>query len=93
MLTHSNSDPPIFSTGSIEGRMKIIDPLLTMGPSARVEVVNWSDSEVCVRLPRQVFVGAMIHLRTANKIFVGEVRDCQVLESGHEIHIQVRELF
>lgn len=73
--------------------MKIIDPLLTMGPSARVEVVNWSDSEVCVRLPRQVFVGAMIHLRTANKIFVGEVRDCQVLESGHEIHIQVRELF
>jgi hypothetical protein len=72
--------------------MKIIDPLLTMGPSARVEVVNWSDSEVCVRLPRQVFVGAMVHLRTADTIFVGEVRHCHPTESGHEIQIQVREI-
>ncbi len=92
MLTQTNSDPPIRSTGSIEGRMKIIDPLLTMGPSARVEVVNWSDSEVCVRLPRQVLVGAMVHLRAADKIFIGEVRRANSLESGHEIHIQVKEI-
>jgi hypothetical protein len=93
VLTQSNSDPPTLSTGSIEGRMKMIDPLLTMGPSARVEVVNWSDSDVCVRLPRQVLVGTMVHLRTANKIFVGEVRRAHALESGHEIHIQVKEIF
>jgi hypothetical protein len=72
--------------------MKIIDPLLTMGPSTRVEVVNWSDAEVCVRLPRQVFVGAMVHLRTADKIFVGEVRQAHPMEGGHEIHIQVKEV-
>ena len=82
MLTHSNSGPRTESTGSIDGRMKVIDPLMSSGPSARVEVVQWSGSEVCVRLPRQVFVGATIHLRTADKIFVGEVRDCQAMESG-----------
>jgi hypothetical protein len=92
VLTQSSSDPLIRSTGSIEGRMKIIDPLLTMGPAARVEVVNWSDSEVCVRLPRQVLVGTMVHLRTADKIFVGEVRHAHALESGHEIHIRVKEI-
>jgi hypothetical protein len=92
VLTHSNSDPPTQAAGSIEGRMKIIDPLTSTLPSARVEVVKWSDSEVCVRLPRQVFVGAMVHLRTADKIFVGEVRQCDTTESGHEINIQVKEI-
>jgi hypothetical protein len=85
VLTQPNSDPLTHSTGSIEGRIKIIDPLVTMGPSARVEVVNWSDSDVCVRLPRQVLVGTMVHMRTADKIFVGEVRHAHPLESGHEI--------
>jgi hypothetical protein len=72
--------------------MKVINPLTSTGPSARVEVVNWSDSEVCVRLPRQVFVGALIHLRAADKIFMGEVRQCHAMESGHEIHIRVNEI-
>jgi hypothetical protein len=92
VLPDTNSDPLTSATGSIEGRMKIIDPLMSTGPSARVEVVQWSDSEVCVRLPRQVFVGATIHLRTADKIFVGEVRDCHLVQSGHEIHIRVNEI-
>jgi hypothetical protein len=92
MLTHSTSEARTQALGPIDGRMKIIDPLLTMGPSARVEVVNWSDSEVCVRLPRQVLVGAMVHLRTADNIFVGEVRHAHPLESGHEIHIRVKEI-
>jgi hypothetical protein len=73
--------------------MKVIDPLLSTGPSARVEVVRWSDSEVCVRLPRQVFIGATIHLRTADRILVGEVRQCHAVELGHEIHIQVKEIY
>jgi hypothetical protein len=69
--------------------MKVIDPLMSTGPSARVEVVDWSDSEVRVRLARQILIGAMVHLRAAGKILMGEVRHCHAMESGHEIHIRV----
>lgn len=72
--------------------MKVIDPLMSSGPSTRVQVVRWSDSEVCVRVPRQVLVGATVHLRTADKTIVGEVRYADLMNGESEIRILVKDL-
>jgi hypothetical protein len=92
MLTQSNSERRIQATGPIDGRMKVIDPLLSSGPSTPVQVVRWSDSEVCVRVARRVLVGATVHLRTADKTIIGEVRHGDLTNGENEIRILVKDL-
>jgi hypothetical protein len=92
MSTESNADLPAQVTEPIDGRMKVIDPLRSSGPSVRVQVVQWSDSELCVRAPHRVSMGALVHLRTANRVLVGEVRDCTPTHTGHEIRVVVKEI-
>jgi hypothetical protein len=91
-MTQSNSAPRFQATGPIDGRMKIIDPLMSSGPSTPVQVVRWSDSEVCVRVPRRVLVGATVYLRTADKTIVGEVRHGDLMNGENEIRILVKDL-
>jgi hypothetical protein len=93
VLTQSDLEPGVQPTGPIDGRMKVIDPLMSTGPSARVQVVRWTDSEVCVRVPRSVLVGAMVYLRTAKKTLVGEVRQCEPVDDENEIRVRVKEVY
>lgn len=92
MSTESNAEPGAQATAPIDGRMKVIDPLRSGGPSTRVQVVQWSDSELRVRTPHRVSIGALVHLRTATRVLVGEVRDCTSADAGNEIRVQVREV-
>lgn len=92
MPTRSNTEPPIDAAGPIDGRMKVIDPLMSTGPSTKVQVLRWSDSELSVCVPRRVLVGATVHLRTAGKIIIGEVRRCEPNEGSHEISVLVKEI-
>jgi hypothetical protein len=62
MLSHSTSDARTQTLGPIDGRMKVIDPLLSIGPSTRIQVLRWVDSEIWVRAPRRVLVGATVQL-------------------------------
>jgi hypothetical protein len=73
--------------------MKVIDPLLSSGPSTRIQVLRWVDSEICGRAPRRVLVGATVHLRTSAGIFLGEVRHCEPTDTEHEIRVLVKESF
>jgi PilZ domain len=91
MSTESNAELRA-QTGAIEGRMKVIDPLRSSGPSTRVQVVQRSDSEIGVRATQPVSIGSLIHLRTANRVLVGEVRDCTPADTGHEIRVLVKEV-
>ncbi len=77
--------------GPLDGRMKVIDPLQSTGPSTRVQVLRWVDSEIWIRSPRRVLVGATVHFRTAEAIFVGEVRHCEPTGTEHEILILIKE--
>jgi hypothetical protein len=77
----------------IDCRMKVIDPLMSTGPSARVRIVKWVDSEIWLRASRRVLVGASVHLRMGSEIFIGEVRSCQPADTEHEIHVLVKEGF
>jgi hypothetical protein len=74
----------------IEGRMKVINPLMSAGPSARVQIVKRVDSEVWIRSPRKVLVGATVHLRMGTEILVGEVRHCGPMDSEHDVDVVVK---
>lgn len=90
--TELNGASPVQATGPIDGRMKIIDPLACAGPSTRVSVLEWSDTELSIRVSGRIPTGALIHLRTANRIFVGEVRECTPLDGDQLIRVAVKEI-
>ena len=92
MLSHSNPEA-LEAPGAIDCRMKVIDPIMSTGPSARVQIVKWVDSEIWVRAQRTVLVGATVHLRMGTGIFVGEVRHCESRETEHEIHVLIKAGF
>ena len=92
MPIESNAELRAEASGPIDGRMKVIVPLSPSRPSMRVQVVEWSDPEVCVRAPQGVLVGSLIHLRTADRVLVGEVRGCTPTHTENEIRVLIKEV-
>lgn len=86
MFSESHAATPV------EGRMKVIHPLLSTDPAARVQVVEQSDDEVTFRAQLRVFTGELVQLRVANRIVTGEVSHCSPWEAEHEIRIRVKEI-
>jgi len=93
MLTDANVESLSEAIGPIDARMKVIDPLISMGPSTPVRVIQWSESEVGIRVPGDVFVGAMIHLRMPDRMIFGEVRYCVPVREEFQIRVRVRDTF
>jgi hypothetical protein len=58
----------------------------------KVRVVRGADSEVSVRVPHRVVVGDTVHLRTRDRIAVGQVRHCAAIEAEFEIRVLVTEI-
>jgi hypothetical protein len=72
----------------IAARVKLIDPLVSLSPSAPARVLNRSADGLKIRVARPVLVGALVHVRMAGQIFGGEVRYC--MSNGTEFDIGVR---
>ena len=52
-------------------RLKILHPLISMGPSIHARILNRSASGVKLRVPHSVFVGALVLVRLlAGLVFV-----------------------
>jgi hypothetical protein len=93
MPSHSTSEMRTPTLGPIDGRMKVINPLLSSGPSTAIQVLRSVESEIWIRAPRRVLIGATVHLRTAAGIFLGKVRHCEPTDTEHEIHVLIKERF
>jgi hypothetical protein len=82
------------SAGSeIIAHVKVLDPLLSTGPSTRARVVNDSASMVIINFPRIVFVGALIQIRMQSKILFGKARRCTAKGSEYEVEIEKQEIY
>ena len=93
MAKNLNTETGVESIGPIEAHMKVIDPLLSTGPSTRVRVTERSDKKIAVRVPRNIFIGAMIHLRIGDSMVLGVVRECDAVGDEFLIYVAVREVF
>ena len=71
-------------------RLKVIDPLLTMGPSAAAEVLSASQSVLRIRVPRRVLAGSKVQIRTEQRILFGEVLSAAAMPAGFEIVVDVQ---
>jgi hypothetical protein len=71
-------------------RLKVVDPLLSMGPSKHVEILSASDCILRMRVPRIMFVGSKVQVRTNARIMFGEVIAVTQVGTGSEIVVDVQ---
>ena len=69
-------------------RIKILDPITSIGPSAPAHLLNASPQSLHVRVSRLMFVGARVHVRSPLGQGFGSVRYC--IPAGSEFQIGVR---
>jgi Putative zinc-finger/PilZ domain len=81
------------ATISQPGRLKLLDPLTSVGPAHDVQVVEVSEGGLKIRTPRQLLPKALVQIRFEGKSVLGVVRYCITTEAGYEAGIELRPDF
>lgn len=69
-------------------RAKVLDPLISLGPSFQASVVDTSATGLKLRVPRSILPGSVVQIRFQRQIVLGEVKYCNPF--GTEFHIGLR---
>jgi hypothetical protein len=69
-------------------RIKVLNPITSNGPSGPAHLMNASAHSLHVRVPRLIFIGALVHVRSSIGITFGHVRYC--IPAGSEFQIGVK---
>jgi hypothetical protein len=72
----------------IPARVKVLDPLTSLGPAVHARVVDASFGGLGLRVSKPVFPGSVVQIRFRDQIVLGEVRYC--LPSGSDFIIGIR---
>ncbi len=70
-------------------KLKVVDPLATMGPSSAAEILSSSDRVLRMRVTRNILVGSKVQVRTSSRIIFGEVLSMTPVERAYEIVVDV----
>jgi hypothetical protein len=81
------------ATVSQPGRLKLLDPLTSVGPAHDVEVIEVSTGGLKIRTPRQLIAKALVQIRFEGKSVLGVVRYCVKTESAYEAGIELKPDF
>jgi hypothetical protein len=71
-------------------RVKVLNPMTSMGRSMRAEVLRHSDMDLQVRVPRDILVGSIVQVRTSQMIAFGEVRSATPAGAVFDIGVAVQ---
>ena len=77
----------------VEARVKCLDPLLTVGPSTRVRIVEISRSGMKIRAHREFQHGGVVQVIVKNTFFMGTIRHCQRVDGAFDTGLKLTESF
>jgi len=73
-------------------RIKVVDPITSLGASAPAELLAISSSGVHARVSSCMFVGAVVQVRSSALSAFGRVRYCVPAGSGFQIGVKLQEI-
>ena len=76
--------------GTATARVKVLDPLTSVGPAIHAELVGASDSGLHLRVPRFILVGSAVQIRIRDEVAFGEVRESVAIGGAYEILVAVK---
>ena len=80
------------ATGTATARVKVLNPLTSLGPGMRADLIGASEGGLRIRVPRPILVGSVLQIRTAGRIAFGEVRASVPVGADYEIEVVVKQL-
>ena len=77
--------------GGSDARVKVLDPITSLGPSAPGQLLAASSTGLHLRVSRLLFVGAMVQVRSSIGTVFGRVRYCFPAGSEFQIGVKVQK--
>jgi hypothetical protein len=72
-------------------RVKVLDPITSLGPSAPARLMAICESGMHVRVASPIFVGALVQVRSSDVSAFGRVRYCIPVGSEFQIGVKVQK--
>jgi len=72
-------------------RVKVLDPIISLGPSAPARLMAIYGSGMHVRVPSSIFVGALVQVRSSAVSAFGRVRYCFPVGTEFQIGVKVQK--
>jgi|HubBroStandDraft_6_1064221.scaffolds.fasta_scaffold1225595_1 hypothetical protein len=75
----------------VPARVKLLNPLETMGPSKPARVIEISRSGMKVRAKGDFMIGAVIQIIVKQTFYLGTVRHTRRTDDGFDVGVQLNE--
>jgi hypothetical protein len=75
----------------VQARIKLLNPLETMGPSMPARVLEISRSGMKVRAKRAFMIGAVIQIIVKETFYLGTVRHTRQTNDGFDVGVRLNE--
>ena len=75
------------------GKLKLLDPVTSIGPPHEVEVIEISRNGLKIRSPRFLITKTLVQIHFSGKTVLGEVRDCVNTDQGYYAGIKLVQDF
>jgi hypothetical protein len=72
-------------------RVKVLDPITSLGPSAPAQLMAICESGMHVRVSSSIFVGALVQVRSSDVSAFGRVRYCIPVGAEFQIGVKVQK--
>ena len=82
---------PVLETPAA-ARVKILQPMITTGPSMHAEILSFDEHTIRVRVHRLIVVGYTVQVRSGQRVAFGSVRSAVPVGSDYEIDVDVERL-
>jgi hypothetical protein len=73
---------------SFTGRLKLLDPVTSVGPPHDVQVVEISHSGLKIRTPRYLIPKTLVQVHFSGQAMLGEIRWCNRTDAGYDAGIK-----
>jgi hypothetical protein len=79
----------------VEGlaRLKVVDPLMSVGPPLQVRVLDVSTHGLKLQVPSNIFTGSLVQIHQPQRILFAQVRYCHPAGPEFQIGVHLKDVF
>jgi hypothetical protein len=86
-LDHPTRPQDTPAAAEVTARVKILNPLISSGPSMHGALLGFTNTGLQLRVPRCILLGSIVQVRTPGRVVFGEVRSSTPVGEQYEIEV------
>jgi hypothetical protein len=89
LISAGTREKPSHSASGVRARVKVLNPMTSIGPSMEAELLSCTDSDLQIRVPRMILDGSAVQVLTPKGVVFGKVWLSLPVGKGFEIEVAV----